>query len=65
MFQTPTRAIGGARNEAGEMMGTMESVGEEEDGRSPAGKSAKVFTGKYLEGNFDPFTAQNMTPTNT
>ena len=57
--------MGGARNEAGEMMGTMESVGEEEDGRSPAGKSAKIFNGKYLEGNFDPFTAQNMTPTNS
>jgi hypothetical protein len=57
--------MGDVRNEAGEMMGTMESVGVEEDGRSPAGKSAKVFNGRYLEGNFDPFIAQNMTPTNT
>ena len=39
--------MGGARNEAGEVMGTMESVGEEEDGRSPAGKGPKVFNGKY------------------
>jgi len=54
--------MAGARNEAGDVMGTMESVGEEEDGRSPAGKGVKVFNGKYLEGNFDPFTAQNMTP---
>jgi len=54
--------MGGARNEAGEMVGTMESVEEEEDGRSTAGKGPKVFNGKYLEGNYDPFTAQNMTP---
>ena len=56
--------MGGVRNEAGEMMmGTMESLGDEDDGMSPAGKAGKIFNGKYLEGNFDQYTAaQSMTP---
>jgi hypothetical protein len=56
MFQSPNRNMGGARNDSGDIVCTMDSLpGEGENGQ--IGKGRIMFQGKYIEDSPNPYSS--------